>query len=401
MRKSQKTTSPEYDIICFGPSDWWANNPSCCTHLMKRMSLKHRVLYVNPVSSDLLGTHSRKGLFTRIVRKCKSLLRFYRKEEGGRIHVISPLFIPLQGIRLFDIMNNIFVRMQISAVCLFLGIWNSLVWVENIRAADFLHAYRNRIILYHVSDRFDECPYTKNKEKLLEREVKITESSDIIICVSKELFESKNNPGKKVFYLPHGVDYDLFRQTEKNRHRYSLPFNDNKPVVGYFGTLTAQNDIGLLEYCAAKLPDMNFVFAGQITAGDYSRLQSMTNTCFLGKVPYSEIPMLCATFDVCLLPWKMNKWIENCNPLKLKEYLASGKPIVSVPIREVVENYSELISISNGPSSFCEMIRWEYENDTEQRKEMRIKAAALHSWESHIIFIEDVIQRHIKESEVL
>jgi len=401
MRRLQKTITSEYDIICFGPSDWWANNPSCCTHLMKKMSVKHRILYVNPVSSDLLGTHSRKGLITRIIRKCKSLFRFYRKEENGRIHVISPLFIPVQGVRLLDILNNIFVRLQISAVCFLLGMQHPLVWVENIRAADFVKAYGKSIVLYHVSDRFEECPYTKNKEKLREREREITASSDIVICVSKELFESKKNLGKKVFYLPHGVDYDLFRQAEKSGQRYPLPFNDNKPVIGYFGTLTAQNDIELLEYCVDHLSDMNFVFAGQITAGDYSRLLSKPNICFLGKIPYAEIPQLCAAFDVCLLPWKMNKWIENCNPLKLKEYLASGKPIVSVPIREVAENYFNLISISDAPSSFCKSIQWEYENDTELRKEMRIQAAAAHSWESHIVFIEKVIQQYVKESSDL
>jgi len=388
------------DIVCFGPSDWWANNPSCCTHLMKKLSAEHRILYINPFSSDLLGSSSRRGLLTRIIRKTKSVLRFYRKPQR-RIHVISCLFIPIQGTRFFDCVNNFSIRMQIALVSMILRIRNPVLWVENIRAADFIKTIKHRLVLYHVSDRFEECPYTKNKEKLRERERAITELSDILICVSKELFESKAEIGKKVFYLPHGVDYDLFRQAERIGQRYPLPFDDKKPVVGYFGTLTAQNDIELLEYCAEHLPDMNFVFAGQVTAGNYSRLQSMPNTCFLGKVPYAEIPKLCATFDVCLLPWKMNKWIENCNPLKLKEYLASGKPIVSVPIREVVENYSDLISISDTPSSFCESIRREYENDTDVRKKMRLQAASSHSWENHILFIEDAIWQQIKESKGL
>lgn len=388
----------EYDIICFGPSDWWANNPSCCTHLMTKMSSRHRILYVNPVSSDLLGTHSRRGLMTRIVRKCKSILRFYQKDQSGRIHVISPVFIPIQGIRFLDILNNIMVRLQLAAVCLWLRMRQPLIWIENIRAADFLKANNKKTILYHVSDRFEECPYTKNKDKLRERETRITEISNIIICVSKELFESKKKIGGDVFYLPHGVDYDLFRQADITGQRYLLPFNDNKPIVGYFGTLTAQNDIELLEYCASNLPDMNFVFAGQITAGNYSRLQAMPNVLFLGKVPYEDIPKLCAAFDVCLLPWKMNTWIKNCNPLKLKEYLASGKPIVSVPIHEVVDNYSDLISISEEPRKFCERIRWEYENDNEERKALRIQAAAEHSWENHVCFIENIIKQHIKET---
>ncbi len=380
--------SNSWKLLVFGPSDWWANNPSCCTHLVKQFSKNHKIIYINPFSSDITGTRSHKGLWTRVLRKTKSLLKFCRKPEKN-IWVISPLFLPIQGIPFFDNLNNLLILTQIKAVMLLAAFKDPILWVENIRAADFVNKINKKIAIYHASDRFDECPYTKNKAKLIEREQNITNLCDLVICVSKELYEHKLRQSQcRVIYLDHGVDYNAFRNA-KNSNQFHK--NVDGPTVGYFGTLTAQNDIELLEYCANRLPDYNFVFAGQITAGDYSNLKQMKNVIFLGKVPYDQIPSLCSSFDICLLPWVMNKWILNCNPLKLKEYMASGKPIVSVPIREVVENYSEILSIAKNKEEFCNRIQWEISNDTMDRMNKRILVASKNDWAEHSQIIETEI----------
>jgi glycosyltransferase involved in cell wall biosynthesis len=126
------------------------------------------------------------------------------------------------------------------------------------------------------------------------------------------------------------------------------------------------------------------VFAGQITGGDYSELLQMPNVYHLGRLPYEKIPSLCAGFDVCMLQWKITEWIKHCNPLKLFEYMASGRPIVSVYIDEVVEKYSDVLSIANNKKKFCDAITWELHNDTTERRNTRIEIAEQHSWDSHI-----------------
>lgn len=374
-------------IICFGPSDWWASNPSCCKHIMNHLSATNRIVYVNPISSDLLGVHSRRGLGTRIVRKLRSLLKFCRCVNDN-IVVLSPWFIPIQGKRLFDWTNNVLFIFQLRLVMFFLRVKEPLLWIENIRAADFIKDFKWQLIIYHVSDRFEECPYTKNKNRLKERESCVTENSDLIICVSRELFEAKKKARALVKYLPHGVDYERFRDAVTRTESLT---DCRRPVAGYFGTLTAQNDIELLEYCAKQLPNVTFVFAGQITAGDYRGLFRMPNVVFLGKVPYEEIPALCAGFDVCLLPWKVNKWIDNCNPLKFLEYMASGKCIVSVPIKEIAI-HSGLISIGRTHHEFCTMIDWELNNDSEERSRRRSEIASKHRWEEHVERISEWIK---------
>jgi len=387
-----------YDIVCFGPSDWWGMNPSCATHIMRRLAAKNRVVYINPVSSDILGMRSGRVSAARMLRKVKSALRFVRKAEDN-LYVFSLLFIPLQGAVVADWLNNIFFRIQLHLIMAVLRFDRPILWVENVRCVDFMPKFHWRLIIYHVSDLFSQCPYTYNKDKLCEREKDATMNSDLLICVSRRLFEAKQKNNANTYYLPHGVDFSLFRKAAEDNHQWEKLKDPRCPIAGYFGTLTEQNDIELLEYCAVNLPEICFVFAGQITAGDYGTLMAMDNVIFLGKIPYEDIPKLCAIFEVCLLPWRMTEWIANCNPLKLFEYMASGRPIVSVPINEIASNYSDIVSIAHTKEEFCDAIRSELKNDTQERRRKRIEIARLNRWENHNKRLSDIIQIILEKND--
>ena len=120
-----------------------------------------------------------------------------------------------------------------------------------------------------------------------------------------------------VHYLPHGVDFELFHHVADESVALEEVQHISRPIAGYFGTLTSSNNIAMWEYCAERLPDVSFVLAGRVTGGDYSRLRAMENVFMPGHIPYEKIPMLCSSFDVCMLNWKMGPWIRSCNPLKI------------------------------------------------------------------------------------
>ncbi|MFC1676102.1 glycosyltransferase [Planctomycetota bacterium] len=373
------------DIICFGPTDYWGMNPSCATHIMRKLSAANRVVYINPISSDLFTATCKRGFFTRVFRKAKSMFMVFRK-PAPNLYVLSPFFLPIQGIGPVDKLNNILLTLQLRLVTKFLKMKSPILWAENVRCAEVIRKFSWPLVIYHVSDRFEECPYTQNREMLSKREEHVAKNSNLLICVSKELYQSKlkyRDRNSNVYYLPHGVEFSLFNQAAQKQRSFPGLRTVAGAIAGYFGTLTEQNDIELLEYCVENLPDVTFVFAGEITAGDYSKLKAMQNTIFLGRVAYEQIPLLCASFDVCLLPWKMNNWIYSCNPLKLFEYMAAGKPIVSVPIKEIVNNYSDIVSVTCNKKKFSQAIKWELANDTKERKEKRIAIAQTNSWENH------------------
>ncbi len=392
-----------HNILLFGPSDWWTMNPSSGTHAAEKLSRHGRVLYINPVSTDLKGTLKTSGLSTgllrKIFRKLKSFLKAVRKVKKD-LYVFSPIFIPAQGNRLVDTINNILIFIQIWAVMSALRINRRIIWLENNRAADFVRYFRSKLIVYQVSDLYIDDSFVTNRNSLIRRDSLATKKSDIIICVSKELYEWKIKSNPRTYYIPHGVDFDLFQQALASGERPAFLPETGKPVAGYYGTLTDSNDIETLQLCAEKLTDCIFVLAGTITVGDYSGLKNLPNVIFPGRIEYAEIPKLCASFDVCLLPWKMCSWIEHCNPLKLFEYMACGKPVVSVPIKEVVANYSDIISIAGNSTEFCRAISRELKHDTEKRRMKRIKIAEQNSWENHIQQILYLIDRALKEKSV-
>jgi len=379
-----------HNIICFGPSDWWSMNPSCATHIMRRLAEKNKILYVNPFSSDLaVGLKSKRGLGTRIARKIKSVARYLRQPDDN-LYVFSPVFLPVQGKSATDAFNNTLLKLQLKTVCRLIGLSHPILWVENIRSADIVNDFDSGLKLYYVSDLFADDSYTTAHYLQHQREKSISDASDMVICVSKELYELKRSERDHVFYLPHGADFDLFRQTAEKGVQLEELTGIRRPIAGYFGTLTAYNDIELLLWCARNLPDVSFVLAGQVTGGDYSELQRLDNVHFLGWLPYEKIPQLCACFDVCMLAWRMSRWIECCNPLKMFEYMASGKPIVSVAIKEAML-YSDVISIAHDKEEFRKAILWELQNDTAQRRCRRIEIAGNRSWDNQVGKISDLI----------
>jgi len=375
-------------IIFFGPSDWFNMNPSSGTHLAKKLSVDNWILYINPISSDLGGTLNSSGinkfLLLKILRKLKSFAKAYHKINNN-LSIFTPIFIPYQGNKYLDKINNFLIWVQIRYIILIYSRYSShFMWIENIRSVDFITYMKWDKIIYHVSDLFVEDEYSKNKDVLIERDSFASEKSDLIICVSIELYNSKKDKYKNVYYLPHGVDFEMFYKTNSLNQKHPILTNMTGPIIGYFGTLTKSNDIELLEKCALHLPDYNFVFAGEITGGNYTNLKNMKNVLFIGFIPYEEIALLCSSFDVCLLPWIMDSWIEHCNPLKLFEYMSCGKPIVSVPIKEIVYNYSDVVSVAYNHEDFYKAIEWELNNDNNERKMKRISIAENNSWTKHI-----------------
>jgi glycosyltransferase involved in cell wall biosynthesis len=387
------------DILCFGPSDWWGMNPSCTTHLMRKFSGTQRVVYVNPFSSDVLGSigtaGGRRGFWTRVMRKLKSLARLYRK-VSPTLYVVSPFFLPFQGVGWVDRLNDAMIKIQLSIVCRCLRVRHPILWVENLRAESVLDGFASDCIVYQMSDLFTDDSYVAHQSGLAERENRILNRADLVICVSHSLYERLDNRHSNRFYLPHGVDFDMFQEALRDNTPMEELNGLSHPIIGYFGTLTAHNDIELLTYCAQRMIHMSFVFAGQISGGDYTKLQSLPNVRFVGRLPYEKIPVLCARLDVGLMPWKMDSWIRNCNPLKMFEYMACGKPIVSVPILEA-QRYGDLIEVCETKEAFCDALESVLRHDDPERRQARMKVAQHHSWQAHLETIrgqlDDVLTR--------
>ena len=145
----------------------------------------------------------------------------------------------------------------------------------------------------------------------------------------------------------------------------------------------------MVETIAKRRPDWSFVFVGPVREG--LNKPNLTNVHFIGYVPYEVLPGYLAAFDVCILPFRRDRVTESVNPIKMYEYMATGKPIVSTSIPEV-ERYSDLIRIAEGPEAFEKAISDALKEDTPQLAKARRAMARENSWERRVWSIREIVR---------
>jgi glycosyltransferase involved in cell wall biosynthesis len=126
-------------------------------------------------------------------------------------------------------------------------------------------------------------------------------------------------------------------------------------VIGFFGLIADWVDLEAIAACARAYPQGSIALLGKIAPDvDPSPLTALPNVHLLGRRGYGELPGFCKGFDVALMPFKVNELTLNANPLKVREYLAAGLPVVSSDIPEV--RRLGLCRIASGPDDFPRLV---------------------------------------------
>jgi glycosyltransferase involved in cell wall biosynthesis len=320
-----------------------------------------------------------KKLLQKIIRKAKSISKGLQKSDAG-FWVYSAFSLPVHHIWWLRPINEILLRLQLQRVERQLGTNTLIVWVACPAACDVALKMEKTKLVYQRTDRFEEYPNVDaNTIKAYDRKLKTT--ADLTIFVSKALFDAESVQCKKAIYLDHGVDFDFFSSAENNKNIPDEMRGIRRPIVGFFGGIDDHtSDIDFIEKVVDLLPEMSFVFIGKASS-DCSRLMSKKNVWMLGQKPYEQIPYYGKCFNVAIMPWRQNRWIEACNPIKLKEYLAIGKPVVSTPFPEL-QKYQDVVYQAKTPREFAEYIKKAIVEDSPGRVATRREKVRPDSWES-------------------
>lgn len=150
-----------------------------------------------------------------------------------------------------------------------------------------------------------------------------------------------------VVLSPNGVDYLHFHNASLSSSPALEPLiASGKPIIGYYGALAAWIDYPLLSRLARMRSDLQFLFIGPSHdhSLEASGLLQMSNVCWVGPVAYADLPGYLRAFDVAMIPFLINSITNATSPIKLFEYMAGGKPVVSTPIAECKEMPGVLIA---------------------------------------------------------
>jgi len=371
----------QIDVLCFGGEDWWYHNRGHIDmQLMRRFARLGTTIYVNSIVMQKPRISQGKKFLQKLSRKAKSIFTGLKKTDAG-FWAYSPFSLPAYHLRFGRAVNDILLRFQISAVAKKLGLHNPIVWVACPVACDVALRIKKVRLVYQRTDRYEDDPGV-DKATIQTYDRTLKTNADITIYVNRALYDEEQDQCRRALFLDHGVDYEMFASADQDQQVPSDIAGIKKPIVGYFGGLADHKvDLQLTEQLTKLLPDFSFVFVGDVPQNFRDKLDR-ENVWILGKKPYEQIPHYGKCFDVAILPWKKNRWTKAANPIKLKEYLALGKPVVSTPAFTEVQNYLDAVYVAETPKEFSDRIRQAITEDCPERIARRREKVRNATWDS-------------------
>jgi len=321
------------EIVTFSTD--WDGDPLSKMHIMRILAKENRILWVNSIGNRAprANAHDLKRAWKKLASAAQGV-----REVEPNLHVLSPLALPLYGSEAARAANRALLRFQIWGAMerLRFGKGKMISWSFLPASAPVSGTLGEELVVYHCVDEFSAFSDT-NGRHIAELEERLLRRAHLCITSAERLRESKAKVNPNTVLVRHGVDFDHFVRacdpaTKVPEDVARLP----KPVIGFFGLVADWVDLGVFEACARRHPEWSVVILGKVAPGvDVGRLRALPNVHFLGRKPYAELPGYCKAFDVALMPFKWNELTLNANPLKVREYLAAGLPVVSTPLPEV------------------------------------------------------------------
>jgi len=257
--------------------------------------------------------------------------------------------------------------------------------------------------VFEAVDNWLEHPSYLKYRKLLQKNYQIiAQKADLIFTVAESLVDFFKSLGrtKDTYWVPNGVDAEHFAQVSGVAPKDMAKIQ--YPIIGYLGTIQNKVDVNLLEYLAQNNPDKSLVLVGPTwpeflkfwrpVASEIKRLKKYSNVYFLGRKSYQEAPSYIKQFDVAIIPHKLDKFIRFTHSMKLFDYLACGKPIVTTP-PSGVDKFSHLVYIAKDYADFNQKIQKALQDNDPNLVRLRLEAAQQNSWRSK----SDEILNHIQE----
>jgi glycosyltransferase involved in cell wall biosynthesis len=379
-------------IVCFAGEDWWYHHPHSKNHILMRLAKHNRVLFVNSITMGLPSIGN-PDFFQKIRRKLRSYLRWLRKVPEG-LWVMTPINVPLYGSPAVRALNRLLLVLQLRLVMFILNLRDPIVWVAIPTAADIVSSLGGKLLVYQVSDKYDF-----NEDSALSRAVIrdmdacLKHRAAVVMYSGRKLYEEAETRHR--YFLEQAVDYERFANLPPDTPSdiAAIP----RPVLGYVGAVDWYTmDIPLIEHVARLRPDWHWVFIG--SKSKVVQL-SAPNIHFLGPKPYSELPRYYRHVDVCVLPWdQKNVFTSYGSAIKVREYLATGKPVVISPLYEYL--HTPGVKIFRSKDEFIELVAEALACDTPRERQLRQDAVRHCTWDARAREVASLFRRLLDDQGV-
>lgn len=317
-------------ILYFG-NDWSGENRTSSHHVARWLAARHQVIYV-----ECPGLRAPKGTgrdLRKLAAKLWLALKGPRRQPEG-LWVQTLLQIPLHRFGPVRRANRWLTRLALKVLLRRLGVKAPVTWFVVPHLAGIVGRLGERLSVYYCVDDYASLPDV-DSGAVRAMDDELTRRADLVFVASETLLEGKSRLNPRSYLAPHGVDFAHFARAQDP----ALPIPEDiaalpRPIVGFFGLIERWIDLDLVDWLAERRPGWTFLMIGRVAVPE-AELPRRPNIVYLGRRPYEELPAYGRAFAAAIIPYHLTPQVLHANPLKLREYLAMGKPIVSVSTPEV------------------------------------------------------------------
>lgn len=365
-------------IVYFG-NTWTAENRTSSHHIARRLGERFPLLYVESPGMRPPTAQSRD------VRKLwRTLAHTFQPPRRLSNHMwlctIPQLpFAKLPGI---PSLNQRFGMAAVRKAIERVGFKRIILWFVVPHPGFLAGRLGEMLSVYYCIDDYAAHPGV-DVEAIQRADTDLTRKADQVFVAPPGLLETKQRLNRHTLFSPHGVDVDMFAQANRPETPVAPDAASLRhPVIGFFGLLGAWIDVPLLERIAEAHPDWTLLIVGRV-ATDVTRLKEMKNVSFVGPQPYEELPQWAKAFDVAVIPYLRNRQVINANPLKLREYLATGKPVVAVSTPEI-DRFADCVRVATDAADFVSKIEEALGGDSPEQQASRMNAVRAMTWDARV-----------------
>jgi glycosyltransferase involved in cell wall biosynthesis len=378
-----------HSIVCFAHD--WHGDPTSKTHIMRILARRNRVLWVNSIAMrrPTASASDLRRMTTKLQRAIQGCV-----EVEPNLFVGSPIVLPLPGIAAADALNAVVLSAWVRHLSRRRGMTRPILWTFMPNVHRLVGRLNEQLVIYHCVDEYSAFSNVP-RGALIQMERKLIRRADIVFASSAQLSAERRDLNPNTHFISHGVDVSHFAQAANPQTVVPEDIrNLPRPIIGYFGLLADWVDLSLIATLARERPAWSFALVGKATT-DLAVLRDLRNVHVLGQRPYADLPTYCRGFDVGIIPFKQNELTLRANPLKLREYLAAGLPVVATPLPEVAR-YAHLVRLADSPRAFIAELELALRERTQDQDVTRIESMRSESWETRVSEIAGIIAGHAK-----
>ena len=381
--------NPAPDIIFVSLENWddvWRRNQFLCAAYARRHP-NAKILFVG-LPRDLSGL-ARRGRFAEMRGAAD-----WSPPGLPNITVTVPPKILPNSLAVGQRVNEVLMRSHVQKTAGRLAVQSPLLWLNPHSAVHMAGRMGESAVIYDITDDWISPTQAASAAALIQaQDAALCARADVVIVCSEKLFEMKRSLARRLVLIPNGVEAGHYVSVlDKTLPLPAETAEWTHPVFGYTGTLHPDRvDVPLIEQFARAMDAGTVALIGpnHLTPEDMARLALVPNVRLLGPQPYARLPEFMRAFDVCITPHRVTPFTESLNPIKLWEYLAAGKPIVSTNVAGF-RDYPQFVSIAADADAFKRLCQAALTEDPAVGKARQAEASH-HSWEARLDAVEDVI----------